>query len=212
MSNVRGCLIASQQKGRPIPENTPQPARGVVFPPGALTSMFTASIFALILQCGTTVAASMIVVSTPTVGVGCRALGYIVYGAISIIIMFLTMISTILARISETRDEGSAAIKRFTAFISIALRRISLFLAYANATGLVILSCLLLSGSFDTCYCKARVIGRGSDSYLIMSYEGWVPTMRNSRIAATILLAICMTIYITFVWIMSSLPVETDLF
>ena len=174
--------------------------------------MFTASIFALILQCGTTVAASMIVVLTPTIGVGCRALGYIVYGVISIFIMFLAMISTILARISETRDEGSATIKRFTASIAIALRRISLFLAYANATGFVILSCLLLSRSLDTCYCKARVTGRGPDSYLIMSYEGWVPMMRNSRIAATILLATCMTAYITFVWIMSSLPVEIDLF
>ena len=89
--------------------------------------MFTASIFALILQCGTTASASLIATLTSTIGVECRSLGYLLYGGTSLIIMFFTMISTILARISETRDERSTVVKRFAAFAAIALRRISLF-------------------------------------------------------------------------------------
>ena len=89
--------------------------------------MFTASIFALILQCGTTASASLIAMLTPTIGVGCHSLGYLLYGGNSIIIVFFIMISTILARISETRDERSTVVKRFAAFVVIALRRISLF-------------------------------------------------------------------------------------
>ena len=66
-------------------------------------SMFNASILALVLQCGTAAAATIIIVFTPTVGLGCRSLGYILYGAIAVLIMFFTIVSTILTRISETR-------------------------------------------------------------------------------------------------------------
>jgi len=69
--------------------------------------MFHASIFALILQCGTTAAATIIIIFTPTAGLGCRSLGYIIYGTISILIMFLNIISTVLAWISETRKNST---------------------------------------------------------------------------------------------------------
>ena len=153
----------------------------------------------------------MITILTPTIGVGCRSLGYLLYGGTSIIIMLLTIISTILARISETRNEKSTILRGFTASIAIALRRASLFLAYVNATGLIILSCLLLSNSLDNCYCMGKVIENGTDSYITVIYEGWVPMMKNSRIAATVLATTCMTIYITFVWIISALPADVDL-
>jgi len=72
----------------------------VVFPPGALASMFNAAVMALILQCGTAVAATIIVVFTPTVGLGCCSLGYIIYGRTAIVTMFLNITSTNFARIS----------------------------------------------------------------------------------------------------------------
>jgi len=52
--------------------------------------MFKASILALVLQCGTTAAAEVIIVFTPTVGFGCRALGYAIYGGLAILILFFT--------------------------------------------------------------------------------------------------------------------------
>jgi len=196
---------------RSVLEVTSTPStEDLVFPQGALVSMFSASVFALILQCGTTAAAAIIVVFTPTVGLGCRSLGYIIYGGIAIIILFLTIISTVFARISETRGERSLTVKGFTAFIAIALRRISLLLALINTTGLLVVSCFQFSHFFDSCYCNASVLGRGADSHIIIYYEGWVSTMRTARIAATTLAAAAMAVYMIFLWLMSALPAEID--
>ena len=174
--------------------------------------MFNASIFALVLQCGTTAAAAIIIVFTPTVGLGCRSLGYITYGGTALLILFLTIISTLFARISETRVGRPTvfSIKGFTAFIAIALRRIALLLAFINATGLIVLSCFQFSNFLDNCYCNASVIGRGTSSYVIISYAGWISTMRTARIAATALAAGSMAIFMIFLWLMSALPAEID--
>jgi len=208
-------ITDSPQRKRPISEITAtHPAEGVVFPPGALRSMFIASIFALILQCGTTAAAIVIMVLTPTFGLGCRSLGYVLYGGISTLILFLTIISTTLARISETRvgPSTTCSVKGITAFVAVALRRVSLLLALTNATGLVVLSCLQFSKVLNTCYCNASVIGQGTGSYTLISFEGWIPTMRTARVSASILAAACMGVYMIFLWLMTALPREIDQF
>ena len=93
-------LTNPQQKG-----STFGPVAKVGFSPGVFASMSHASIFRLILQCGTTGAdAIIILIYTPTVGLGCRSPGHIIYGATTIIIMLLS-ISTISARISENPRE-----------------------------------------------------------------------------------------------------------
>ena len=102
------------------------------------------------------------------------------------------------------------SIKGLTAFVAIALRRISLLLAFVNATGLIILSCFQFSHFLDNCYCNASVIGRGTDSYIIISYVGWISTMRTARIAATVLAAASMAIFMIFLWLMSALPSDID--
>jgi len=174
--------------------------------------MFNASIFALVLQCGTTAAAAIIIIFTPTVGLGCRSLGYVIYGGTAILILFLTIISTLFARISETRVGQATvfSIKGPTAFIAIALRRIALLLAIINATGLIMLSCFQFAHFLDNCYCNASVIGRGANSYMIISYVGWISTMRTARIAATILAAGSMTAFMVFLWLVSALPTDID--
>jgi len=173
--------------------------------------MFNAAVMALILQCGTTAAAIIIIFFTPTVGLGCRSLGYTIYGAIAILIMFLTIISTIFARISETRKERSTivTVKCFTAFIAIALRRITFLLALINSVGLIVLSCFQFSHFLDNCYCNASFITRGRNSYIIAIFDtGSVTTMRNSRIIGTALSGVVMIIYMIFIWLMSALPVD----
>jgi hypothetical protein len=184
-----------------------------VFPPGALISMLNASIFALVLQCGTTVAATIIVALTPRVGFGCRTLGYIIYGGTSILILFLTIISTLFAHISDTRLGPSTrfSIKGFTAFIAITLCRITLLLAFLNATGLITLSFFQISRLLDNCYCDASVLGLGVDSYIIIAGERWDSTARMvARIVAAVLAAATMAIYMFFLWLVSALPAEVD--
>lgn len=159
--------------------------------------MLSAVIVALILQCATTAPATIIVFFTPPYGLDCRSVGYIVYGGISIFIMFLSIISTILARFSETRRESAG----FTASAAIALRMISSLLALANGIGLIVLSCLQLSHSLSNCYCNARVISHGTDSYIIIFYRGNgddEPVMLYSRFAAMCASALGCTIYICF--------------
>jgi len=169
--------------------------------------MFGAAILALILQCGTTVSATIIIVYTPTVGLGCRSLGYTIYGGISLLILLLTTASTIFARISETRRGSSRfTIKSVTAFTAIALRKICLSLAVINATGLIVLSCFQFSHFLDNCYCNSSVTGRGTESYMIVSYEGWITTMRTARIVGTVLSAASMAVYMIFIAAMSSFP------
>jgi len=122
--------------------------------------------------------------------------------------LFLTVISTIFARISETRRERSTTVKAFAAFIAVTLRRISLLLAFINAAGLIVLCCFHFSFFLDNCYCNASVTGRGTDSYVIISYSWWVPTMRITRIVATVLAAVSMAIYMTSLRMINSLSME----
>ena len=173
--------------------------------------MFIASILAIILQCGTTAAAAIIMIFTPAIGLGCRSLGYVIYGAVALLILFLTIISTISARISETRNNGrSATVKRYASSIAITLRWICLVLAFINAIGLVALPCFQFSSFLDNCYCGASVLGRGTDSFVIINFEAWIPTMRNSRIGATVLAGVSMAVYMTFLWFMIYLPADID--
>jgi len=182
----------------------------VVFPRGTFISMFKAAIMGLVLQCGTIAGAMIIIVFTPTVGLGCRSLGYTIYGGIAIIIMFLTIISTIFARISETREERSFVVKGFAAFIAIALRWISFLLALINGVGLIALSCFQFSHLLDNCYCNASVLSRGTDSYMIIFYNGSVTTMRNSRLFAILISGTVMLFYMVFLRLMTLLPRDLD--
>ena len=161
--------------------------------------MFRTLILTLIPRCGTTAAALTPTLLTPTTGLGCRPLGYAIYGVTAILISLLPIISTVLVRISETRDDKqSPMVKASTAFLAITLRRVSRSLAFINATGLVVISCLQLSHLIDNCYCNASIIGRGTGSSILVSLEGWISTMRTSRIASTVLSAACMAIYMIF--------------
>ena len=177
-----------------------------VFPPGVFATMFNAAFFALILQCGVTGAAAIILIFTPTVGLGCRSLGYIIYGGLAIIIMLLTIFSTILARISETRGNKSPFVKRLAAFFAIAIRRICLLFALLNSVGLILLSCFQFSSLLANCYCNSSVIGNGTNTYIFIFLQDWIPTMRNARIVGIAIAAGSMSVFMISLWFISALP------
>ena len=113
---------------------------------------------------------------------------------VSLLILFLTIASTISARISETRVGQSTtfSVKGFTAFIAVVLHRVSFLLVFVNVTGLIVSSAFQFSHFLDTCYCNTSVTGRGTDFYIMIHFEGWISTMRTTRILATVLAAISM--------------------
>ena len=172
--------------------------------------MFNAFVAALVLQCGIGATATGIVIFTPTIGLGCRSLGYILYCALSIAILIFTIVSTILARISETRRESSRLVKNSTAFIAISLRKICFLLALINMTGLILVTILQLTSIFDNCYCNSGVLGRRGSGYIVVSYDGWIDMMRIARMVAMILAGASVFIYMTFLWLMSALPADVD--
>ena len=168
--------------------------------------MFRAAVFALLLQCGITGAAVVIIVYTPTIGLGCRSLGYTAYGVIAILIMFLTIISTILARISEKGE--SRPVKSVTAFFAIALRWICYSLALVNSVGLIVLSCIQFSNFFNTCYCNSSVIGRGTNTYIVIILQDWIPTMKHTRAIGIGTAATSIFIFMVALGLISSQPEE----
>jgi len=124
--------------------------------------------------------------------------------------MFLTITSTIIARISETRERRFTFVKTLTASIAIALRRISVLLAFINTIGLILVFFFQFSNFLDNCYCNASVIGRGMDSYILLYKQGWIATMRNSRIVGTVLAISSTSIYMFFLWLVSPSSAESD--
>jgi hypothetical protein len=165
---------------------------------------------AIILQCGTAAAATIIIVFTPPLGLECRSIGYIAYAVLAIVVMFFNMISTIFARISETREKISTFAKGFTAFIAISFRWISIWLAVINGVGLIALCCFQFSHFLDNCYCNASVLGRGPQSYIVVVFDGSTATMTNTRLIAVLLSAVVMAIYMFALRLVSSLPKDLD--
>ena len=203
------CLTGSQQRKRPFNQVTVPPAQqNTTFPPGVFWTMFRAAVFALLLQVGVTGAAVIIIVFTPTVGLGCRSMGYTAYGGIAIIIMFLTIISTILARISETRKGKSPFVEHATAFFAITLRWICYLLALLNSVGLIALSCFQFSNFLDNCYCNSSALGRGTNTYIVIILQDWVTTMRNFRAIGVSIAAATIFVFMFCLGMISSPPEE----
>ena len=132
--------------------------------------MGIAAILALIFQFGTTGAALIIMIFTSTFGLGCLSMGYIIYGVFAIVIMLLTIFSTILARISETRrfDGCHSCLKRIAKPLAIATRYTCWTLAFLNSVGMIALCCLQFSNLLDNCYCNSNVLGNGPVTYIII--------------------------------------------
>jgi hypothetical protein len=165
---------------------------------------------AIILQCGTAAAATIIIVFTPPIGLECRSIGYIAYAVFSILVMFFNIISTIFARISETREARSPFAKGFATFIAISFRWLSFWLALINGVGLIALCCFQFSHFLDNCYCNSSVLGRGPESYIVVVFDGSASEMRLFRLIAVILSAVVMAIYMIFLRLVSSLPSDLD--
>ncbi|KAG6377883.1 hypothetical protein JVT61DRAFT_14669 [Boletus reticuloceps] len=72
------------------------PGINVLWPRGVLFNMIVASLMSLQLQWGTTFAAILAAWFTPTIGLGCRSLAYLIYGVLSTIVWFLLVLSSVL--------------------------------------------------------------------------------------------------------------------
>ncbi|KAF8120918.1 hypothetical protein EV363DRAFT_1187658 [Boletus edulis] len=68
----------------------------VLWPRGVVFNMVVASLMSLQLQWGTTIAAVLATWFTPTIGLGCRSMAYLLYGLLSTIVWILLLLSSVL--------------------------------------------------------------------------------------------------------------------
>ncbi|THU93307.1 hypothetical protein K435DRAFT_820294 [Dendrothele bispora CBS 962.96] len=181
---------------------------------GVWSRIFVASLMALFLQWGTTGAALVIVILTPTQGLGCRSAAYLAYATISTLIWGLLLLSTVLAHYStftatytnsesamlmDDRSHDHESLRlRIAVDLSIAFRRFATVLAGLNALGILLTNIFQFSGFFDRCYCNSSVFGHGTKSaYNVISFQANdVSTMRQAWIGGVILAVGSATVFV----------------
>ncbi|OAX40780.1 hypothetical protein K503DRAFT_686817 [Rhizopogon vinicolor AM-OR11-026] len=153
---------------------------------GMFYRMFKASVLPLALQWATTGAAVLVVWYTPTVGLGCRSLVYLLYGAMSTIVWMMLVLSSILSHYAACPDQrytlypyrrhtsypyrrhGSYPDKHFPVVhlakvLANVLRWGGKSLAIVNAFCIIASGMLQFTSVYDNCYCNSSVLGLGMD-------------------------------------------------
>ena len=136
--------------------------------PGIWGRIITASVVALGLQWGTTVSAAIVVVFTPTPGLGCRSGSYLLYGVVSTMIWLALLLSSYLAHCAKTwHDCGVVSDTGFNSAnvakgLATFLRRLSILIAGCNTLFVILVCVFQFSNFYSTCYCNSSVLGRGS--------------------------------------------------
>ncbi|KAG2151908.1 hypothetical protein BD769DRAFT_10395 [Suillus cothurnatus] len=144
---------------------------------GMFSRMFVASLLPLALQWATTGAAVLVVYFTPTVGLGCRSLGYLIYGAFATLIWVMLVVSSILSHYASSysdrpRSPFSSITIRLVKVASNLLRRGGKFVAIVNALGIIAAGMLQFTNVYDNCYCNSSVLGRGAqNAYSIVVFD-----------------------------------------
>ncbi|KAG2151539.1 hypothetical protein DEU56DRAFT_555464 [Suillus clintonianus] len=145
---------------------------------GMFYRMFVASLLPLALQWATTGAAVLVVYFTPTVGLGCRSLGYLVYGALATTIWAMLVVSSIFSHYASSysdrpRSPLSSMTTRIARVLSNLLRWGGKSLAILNALWIIAAGMLQFTSIYDNCYCNSSVLGRGAQyAYDIVVTDG----------------------------------------
>lgn len=147
-------------------------------------------VVALFVQWTTTGSAFIMAFLTPTVGLGCRSGGYMIYGLASTTILFLMISSMILsnsamkkyqtrykewANLDEESKAKSPRAKMFDGLpyswrciLAVSTRALGKTFAVANMLWLIISSIFEYVGVYNTCWCKSCVAGFGSRGWAVL--------------------------------------------
>jgi len=202
--------------------------------PKVLSRMFIASVFALMLQWGTTGAAIIDVWFTPTkgeqstailllflftlitlTGLGCRSASYLLYAVLSTIVWMLLVTSSILTHyITPPGPYVRRPIihrwsTRAAEHLSIIFRRLGKAIATFNSIW-VVLTCIFQFGQFfNRCYCNSSVFWLRDHAYnVILLVPDDMPGIRSAWIGGVCLAIGSAVLFVLFisVYIHSPLP------
>ncbi|KAG1744309.1 hypothetical protein EDD22DRAFT_291625 [Suillus occidentalis] len=136
--------------------------------PGVFTRMAIASCASLALQWGTVGAAFLVGWFTPTTEMGCRSMGYLLYGVISTLIWMMLLMSSILAHSSAAEPRRVSLSARASLAFSHILRWTGKFLAILNLCLLIMACVFQYSNFYDRCYCNSSVFSRRGAAYAVI--------------------------------------------
>ncbi|KAH8823236.1 hypothetical protein DL96DRAFT_1502426 [Flagelloscypha sp. PMI_526] len=183
---------------------------------------------ALSLQWGTIGAATLALVLTPTKGLGCRSLAYLIYGGVATVAWMLFLLSSWLAHQVQLRipanetaiphTKGSLSSSSVGSlgssmrvpsrklvlcrFLSITFRRLAKFFSTINAIGFLAICFVHFTDKFDTCYCNSSVIGRGANhAYVLALWNDGTVAMKDMTkgfIGCLVLSLMCSAGFIVF--------------
>ncbi|KAG1895750.1 uncharacterized protein F5891DRAFT_1193754 [Suillus fuscotomentosus] len=145
---------------------------------GMFFRMFVASLLPLALQWATTGSAVIVVYLTPTVGLGCRSLGYLIYGALATVVWAMLVMSSILSHYAfsysdRPRSYFSSTTLGLVKLASNLLRWGGKLVAIVNAIWIIAAGMLQFTDIYDNCYCNSSVLGRGAQyAYDIVLFDG----------------------------------------
>ncbi|KAK5109262.1 hypothetical protein LTR85_003445 [Meristemomyces frigidus] len=160
--------------------------------------IFSASLWALFLQWGTTGASIMIAYSTMTVGLGCRLGSYLIYGVAGTLVWLFLLTSQLLSHEVMLRYQKEHILNPSIDFrlghdpkqpvsnsyerdwahsalcaAAVILRYFGKAIAIANTLWLIIQPLLELIGAYDNCWCRGNA-GR-------LGREGWVVLFKDAQ-------------------------------
>ncbi|KAF8436493.1 hypothetical protein L210DRAFT_3622432 [Boletus edulis BED1] len=182
------------------PDHHEYPGINVLWPRGVVFNMIVASLMSLQLQWGTTIAAILATWFTPTIGLGCRSLAYLIYGTLSTTVWILLLLSSVL---------GYYAHHLTIARVSDWLRWIGKSLAIVNAVGIIANSVFQYSGMYDNCYCDSSVYNWGVSSAfnVISPMQSDIDLAQSAWIGALALSLTCSTLFVGSIYLIrDSLP------
>ena len=142
--------------------------------PGIWRRVVLATLFALALQWGTAGAAVSIHYWQPPVGLGCRTLSFLLYGAAGSISMFFCLAGSILAHISRPLDGPRHPPPRSQLYLNIgALLCVYLGKAFAfiSAIGIIIICSFHSSGVYNNCTCASTTFDKGVYDVVILAVD-----------------------------------------
>ncbi|KAG1847790.1 hypothetical protein C8R48DRAFT_837120 [Suillus tomentosus] len=119
----------------------------------------------LALQWGTVGAAFVVGWFTPTTKIGCRSLGYLLYGAISTLVWMMLLISSILAHSAAADPRRASLSTRVALAFSHILRWTGKLFAILNFFLAIMASVFQYSNFYDRCFCNSSVFSRGGAAY-----------------------------------------------
>lgn len=140
--------------------------------PGIWSRVVLATLFGLGLQWGTVGAAVVIHYWKAPVGLGCRALSFLMYGVAATLVLFLCLASSILAHVSRpqhgprcTRSWSQACLNGGAVFCGY----LGKGLAVVSGLGILVVCFFQSAGSFNNCYCSSMTFGKGFGDVVLLT-------------------------------------------